>query len=112
LVKINLVGCHRSPKRSFFWKNQQFPVCARCTGIYIGFLTFPFFILGYIHINTLLSIAIIFPTIIDGLTQAYLNRESTNFLRISTGLFAGLGISSLIHLLGEKTGLLILKLLT
>lgn len=29
-------GCHQMPERSFSYKGKQFPVCARCTGIFIG----------------------------------------------------------------------------
>ncbi|PQL91928.1 DUF2085 domain-containing protein [Apibacter adventoris] len=35
--------CHQKPERSFFWKRKQFPLCARCTGIYIAFVPFSFF---------------------------------------------------------------------
>jgi uncharacterized membrane protein len=28
--------CHQRPERSFFRHGQQLPVCARCTGLYIG----------------------------------------------------------------------------
>ena len=28
--------CHQRPERSFFWGVHQFPVCARCTGIYLS----------------------------------------------------------------------------
>src|SRR5689334_6735509 len=28
--------CHQRPERSFFWGTHQFPVCARCTGIYLS----------------------------------------------------------------------------
>ena len=28
--------CHQKPERSFFWDGHQFPVCARCTGIYLS----------------------------------------------------------------------------
>lgn len=28
--------CHQIPERSFFWAGQQFPVCARCTGLYLS----------------------------------------------------------------------------
>ena len=31
------VVCHQLPERSFFWMNgAQLPVCARCTGLYLG----------------------------------------------------------------------------
>ena len=28
--------CHQRPDRSFFWNAHQFPVCARCTGLYLS----------------------------------------------------------------------------
>ncbi|MDR6515755.1 DUF2085 domain-containing protein [Chryseobacterium camelliae] len=92
MTKIQLVDCHRMPSRSFFFRKKQFPVCARCTGIYLGyFLMIP--MLWFYQIGIILSVALILPTMIDGLTQAYLNRESTNFLRCTTGILAGIGMS-------------------
>lgn len=31
--------CHQRPERSFFWGAHQFPVCARCTGLYLSAAT-------------------------------------------------------------------------
>src|SRR4249919_1949081 len=28
--------CHQRPERSFFLDGHQFPVCARCTGLYLS----------------------------------------------------------------------------
>ena len=28
--------CHQRPERSFAWAGHQFPVCARCTGLYLS----------------------------------------------------------------------------
>ena len=28
------IVCHQLPERSFFWGAWQYPVCARCTGLY------------------------------------------------------------------------------
>ena len=33
---VGAVICHQRPERSFFIAAHQMPVCARCTGIYIG----------------------------------------------------------------------------
>jgi len=67
-------------------------VCARCTGIYLGFfIMIP--LLWFYQIGMIISIILILPTLIDGLTKVYLNRESTNFLRFSTGILAGIGMS-------------------
>lgn len=49
--------------------------------------------LWFYQIGFLISLALIIPTMLDGLTQAYLHRESTNILRCSTGILAGIGMS-------------------
>ncbi len=33
---VGSVVCHQIPERSFYWGAAQFPVCARCTGLYVG----------------------------------------------------------------------------
>ncbi len=100
------------PSRSFFWKGKQFPVCARCTGIHIGYLAFPFFTLDLIKLDLLWTILFIIPTYLDGLIQAYFNLESNNLRRVITGLFAGVGAMSLVAIIGKYIGNQILILLT
>lgn len=42
LGKADAVGyaiCHRIDQRSFFMEERQLPLCARCTGMYLGILT-------------------------------------------------------------------------
>jgi len=101
---IQLTFCHRKPERSFFWKGKQFPVCARCTGIHIGYLTFPLFMFQVFTLNIWCTVALILPTCIDGWTQAFFNRESNNFLRVTTGLIAGVGMMSLVTITGQFIG--------
>ncbi|HWI19970.1 MAG TPA: DUF2085 domain-containing protein [Vicinamibacterales bacterium] len=36
IFAIGGVVCHQKPERSFFIDAHQLPVCARCTGLYLG----------------------------------------------------------------------------
>lgn len=89
--------CHRRADRSFFYKGKQFPVCARCTGIWIGYA------IGAVLVTLLVPMwwigALLFiPMTIDVLTQLVQWRTSSNALRVSTGILGGVGeIIILIH---------------
>lgn len=109
-VKLEFVFCHRMPERSFFYKGKQFPVCARCTGFYAGYFSLPLFTFslwdpGFLWIGLLMV-----PALADGLTQAYMNRESNNWLRLFTGILAGAGFMALAALTGKWIGHLILSI--
>lgn len=95
----NLI-CHRKPERSFFIKGFQFPVCARCTGFYMGLIIYfvyaYFFFVNYTYSMMLFAILLLLPSIIDGSTQFIGNRESNNILRLITGLMGGLGLAIII----------------
>jgi|GEM_PF-3451866 len=94
--------CHQLPWRSLFYDGVQFPVCARCTSIYIATaLGLIFFRLkGYgareFHMNWLLLVLLFVPTGLDGTTQLLGWRESTNDLRLITGIPYGLGYAYLL----------------
>lgn len=85
------LGCHQMPERSFFYKGYQFPVCARCTGLIIGYL------LGVLIyflkvLNWKIAIILCIPLVLDGGIQ-YLNwRISNQVLRLITGILCGIGI--------------------
>ncbi|MCL2156924.1 MAG: DUF2085 domain-containing protein [Methanobrevibacter sp.] len=89
--------CHRIPDRTFKVGKYYFPVCARCTGIYIS--AFSYFILAMfvpiVYSMELIILATLFiiPTAIDGISQLLNKRNSNNHLRFITGLFAGLGLA-------------------
>ena len=84
------LGCHQMPERSFFYKGYQFPVCARCTGLIIGYL------LGVLIyflkvLNWKIAIILCIPLVLDGGSQ-YLNwRISNQVLRLITGILCGIG---------------------
>lgn len=86
-------GCHQRADRSFFIKGYQMPVCARCTGVFIGYLlAIPiFFLVGF---KKLISVAGAVSLLIDWLIQAAGFKESTNLRRAITGIVGGFGIVS------------------
>ncbi len=97
MTNISKFFCHRMPERTFKIRNTYFPVCSRCTGIYIGafsYLVAVYFIaVQYSTFTSILAILLIIPTFLDGITQFLRYRESNNTLRFSTGLLAGIGLS-------------------
>lgn len=101
---FHLIYCHRIPKRTFLFKGKMFPICARCTGIHIGYMTFPLFMFNMVALNIWWSILLIIPTYVDALTQAFFNRESTNMMRLVTGLISGIGSMSIISIVGKFIG--------
>ncbi|MCR9252839.1 MAG: DUF2085 domain-containing protein [bacterium] len=107
---VTLKHCHRMPSRSFFYKGKQFPVCARCTGIHIGYLLYPLFLFDLMYLNLLVSICLILPTYIDGSIQMIFDIESKNYRRLITGLMAGVGTVSLLCIIGTYIGNLIIQL--
>lgn len=88
--------CHRIPERSFHIKGHQFPVCARCTGFYTGLAVYIILNLFYKHPYNMemlvISMILMVPTAIDGVTQYFGPRESTNTLRFITGFIGGVGL--------------------
>lgn len=95
--------CHRLPERTFNFRGHYFPVCSRCTGIYLGAFTYFiyvfFFYVDYTYQLIFLAFLMILPTFVDGLSQFLGYRESNNVLRFSTGLLAGLGLAILVKAL-------------
>jgi uncharacterized membrane protein len=89
--------CHQLPERSLFLDGIKMPVCARCSSIYVATsLGLVFFRLkGYgrreFRMNWLLFALLFIPTALDGFTQLFGWRESTNLLRLVTGFPYGLG---------------------
>lgn len=86
--------CHGIPRRCLTIWSVPMPICARCTAIYIG-LTAGILAFALLpRIGEMLArrilIAGAIPMLIDGLSQLTTLRESTNALRLATGLIAGI----------------------
>lgn len=87
--------CHQSPERSFMICDKQFAVCARCTGIYTGFLLgvliFP--IIKVFKKNFQISrkffLIMIIPLLIDVLISFSGFWQNTYLSRYITGLISG-----------------------
>lgn len=89
--------CHGIPSRCLTLWNVPMPICARCTAIYGGALA------GIVLLRILPAMseraarfvmyAAATPLGIDGLTQLTSLRESTNTLRIVTGVIGGIGFT-------------------
>lgn len=86
--------CHGRVERCIPLFGVPMPICARCAGIYLGLLgglaLFRLIPLLRERLMRGIAIAAVVPLAVDGLTQLAGLRESTNALRIATGVIAGL----------------------
>lgn len=95
LAKI-LYGCHQIPERSFFVHGYQFLLCARCTGITIGYLLSILLCALQIVFSLWVSCLMLVPLIIDGGVQFIFCIMSNNIRRFITGLLFGAGVIHII----------------
>lgn len=98
--------CHQIPERSFFAGGYQLPVCARDTGLYLGF-ALGLAALWFLHrddrpsllppwpVNALIAV-FISSLVYDGASSYMGLRETTNDIRLLTGMLAGWGLSALL----------------
>jgi len=88
--------CHSRPDRSFCYNGRYFGLCARCTSMYASGVIFILLLplrLGVLHPMSSITIGLILllPTAVDGFTQMFTMRESSNRLRVITGIPLGIG---------------------
>jgi uncharacterized membrane protein len=111
LGKADVVGyaiCHQLPERSFFLDGRQLPLCARCTGTFLGTIVglVVMLLLGRRRASRLPSIPILailvffigfwafdglnsYMTFFPGAPNLY---EPQNWLRLTTGMLNGLAL--------------------
>lgn len=98
--------CHQLPARSFFSGGYQVPVCARDTGIYMGFVV-SFAVLAFVWGRRrpselppkgVLAIAAAFIAAMawDGITSYAGWRTTTNDIRLVTGLLTGYALAVIV----------------
>lgn len=87
-------GCHQKAERSFTWKGYQFPICARCTGVVLGYLIAPLVYLKKGFCKTAAGLGCL-AMLLDWTLQQSKVKESTNRRRLVTGIAGGFGLMSL-----------------
>jgi uncharacterized membrane protein len=98
----NQSGCHQLPERSFFIKDYQFPVCARCTGVLIGQAAAIIFSIIFKPISIKKAILMLSVMGFDWGIQEFKVKESTNTRRFITGILGGYGLFTLYIQLIQK----------
>ncbi len=89
--------CHGDPDRCLWYRSRPLPLCARCTGFYIGLLIGTPWgaAMAYLGMSSLIMLLIFVltsaPLAADGLSQYLGWRRSRNSLRLITGLASGFG---------------------
>ena len=100
--------CHGKVERCLELFGAPMPVCARCVGIYAGMLLgiLAFWAVPLLREKVMRVVALVCaaPLAIDGLTQLSGFRESTNDLRIATGIVAGIAFGLWILSAVERRG--------
>jgi len=81
-------GCHQIAERSFFLGGYQFPICARCTGVLLGYILSIFL---FFHISFLICIGLAGIMLLDWSIQFLKILKSTNVRRFITGICGGIG---------------------
>ncbi|MFH1722700.1 MAG: DUF2085 domain-containing protein [Candidatus Altiarchaeota archaeon] len=88
--------CHQLPDRSIFLMGHQLGVCARDTGLYVGFLISSLLYPLHRRLGPIptppkwILFAAIVPLALDGTIQLVTSYESTNSKRLATGLLTGI----------------------
>lgn len=85
-----IFGCHCREDRSFYYKGQRFPICARCTGELVGMIL-SLFSCFFFRLSIWVSVLLLLPMIIDGVIQAITPYVSNNTKRFITGILFGYG---------------------
>lgn len=85
----SVAGCHQMPERSFFLRGYQFPLCARCTGIFFGYLIGLLMWCIGIRISWGILLLMWIPCALDGIIQRYTKYVSNNFKRVASGVLVG-----------------------
>ena len=93
--KVGFAFCHRRRDRSLKISRYTFPLCARCTGLWLGLAMGLSLHFAGLHMPLVFAVALTLPLIVDGLTQLVGFRTSNNRLRLLSGVLFGIAANML-----------------
>jgi len=91
-----MIPCHRIPERCLYYKGKPMNLCARCFAMLLGYLFTPIALALKLVVPLWVPIIMAIPLLIDGFTQKWRWRSSSNSVRFITGIVFGMGQSLLI----------------
>jgi len=95
--------CHQKPSRSLWIFGSPMGVDARSFALYTAFLLTGFSLRSYLRqTKSRIGLLLLLPILMDGFTQLFGYRESTNILRLLTGPLAGVGLGLILFPLTWK----------
>jgi uncharacterized membrane protein len=103
--QVGFAICHQLDDRSLTYGGRVLPVCARDTGMFLGFsVCFVALLLAYgwgrrryPSWPKIIALALfVLPAVVDATTSYAGLRESTNAIRLVTGALAGAGLAALV----------------
>ena len=81
-------------ERSFHWRGERFPICARCTGELIVILSG--IVCGFFfRLPIVTAVILMVPMVLDGMVQRLSFYRSNNLKRVVTGGLFGFGLAML-----------------
>ncbi|WP_405728345.1 DUF2085 domain-containing protein [Anaerotignum sp.] len=110
LERMGSAVCHQMAERSFLFDGMQMPLCARCTGIYIGvFFAFCFFFWKkrmqagkpFSLQQAVITGAAILPVGLDGVGSYLGFWESSQLMRVLTGSLVGAVVPGFLLMAGN-----------
>lgn len=95
---IGDLNCHQLASRSFFLNGNEMPFCARDLGLFIGLVVgMAVALLTKVRPPVYLLALGVVPLGVDGLLQLLTEYESSNPVRLLTGILAGACLALMIH---------------
>jgi uncharacterized membrane protein len=89
--------CHQLLERSFVINGNQMPFCSRDLGIFIGIVAgMGLAFSGKLKFGWKMALLLLVPMGLDGGAQLISSYESTNLVRLATGILAGVGLAYLL----------------